>query len=451
MPVSIKGIGNRKKYWSYRRKISPLYNPRLVLHMERQLSSGLPYCEVCNDEHPVTGIPVNTKDGIRFPSGVYTESSGYRYRYIPQDESWRFETRFKFRKITPSPTVEFLFGYSSDDIGRYVSVVYGDYGEGNGIYLLIKDAGGAFPTHVHKMMDETHDRLLEWNHWNISYQAEEEEIHVMINHDDELIVIDKSGSPIGDIGTSGEEMYFATGGSSLAPGYDSDLEMVYIIIDAGTPIPYNSTKSVEFGGTDEYINVAHSADLSPVDGLTITAWFKILGGNLPSLVVKSDLSDGYGIFYNTFSDELVFFSDGIAGALSNGLVPNDGEWHFIAGVANGTESFLYVDDQVTSKDMGLSASTNDLWIGRLSTTGGFMVGNIDEVAIYDRALGPAEVLEIYNNGIPTDLSRLDSHDDCVMWLKMGEGDSNPNITDVKGTNNGVMHNMEDEDIVEDAP
>lgn len=449
MPISIKGIGNRKKYWSYRRKISPVYNPRMMLHMERQLSSGLPYCEICNDEHPTTGTPVNTKDGIRFPSGVYTERSGYRYSYIPEGKSWRFETRFKFRKVTPSPTVEFLFGYSTDDIGRYVSVVYGDYGEGQGIYLLIKDANGGFPTHMHKMMDDTHDRLLEWNHWNISYTPHE--LHVVINHDDELLYLDKSGSPVGDVGSSGEYMYFALGGASLAPGYDSDIEVVYILLDAGTPIPHASTKSLLFGGTDEYVNVSHSADLTPATGLTVTSWVKITGGNLPSFLAKSDISSGYGIGYNQATDQFFFFSQGLAGALVNGLVPNDGEWHFVAGVADGTESFLYVDNQVTSKNMGITTNGNDLWIGRLTPSAGYMVGNIDEVAIYDRALCPAEVLEIYNNHIPRDLSELDSYDDCVMWLKMGEGNSNPNITDVKGSNNGVMQNMEDGDIVEDTP
>jgi hypothetical protein len=101
-----------------------------------------------------------------------------------------------------------------------------------------------------------------------------------------------------------------------------------------------------------------------------------------------------------------------AGDLSGSRSINDGQWHHVAGVYDGTNMFLYVDGtlDVSMPATGLIPQNSDpVAIGAnvqayvppcgCNEPGYFFNGLIDEVSIYNRALTAQEIQAIYNAGI----------------------------------------------------
>jgi hypothetical protein len=76
----------------------------------------------------------------------------------------------------------------------------------------------------------------------------------------------------------------------------------------------------------------------------------------------------------------------------------DGAWHLVAAVKNGTDAFLYYDGELVASDHISS-------IGSISNTGNLLIGGgssgfngvIDEVKLWSRPLGAAEIYSEYEN------------------------------------------------------
>jgi hypothetical protein len=81
---------------------------------------------------------------------------------------------------------------------------------------------------------------------------------------------------------------------------------------------------------------------------------------------------------------------------------NDGQWHHVAGVYDGTNISLYVDGtlDVSQPDTGSILQNNQpVEIGQIAgAAGDIFNGLIDEVSIYHRALSASEIAAIYNAG-----------------------------------------------------
>ena len=87
---------------------------------------------------------------------------------------------------------------------------------------------------------------------------------------------------------------------------------------------------------------------------------------------------------------------------------------------------------------GLRTSANPVKVGSsVSGPGQTMIGYMDEVSIWSKALSTSEVANIYNSGTPTDISASGS---LVSWWRMGDNNSGAGttVTDVGGTGNGTL-------------
>ena len=73
----------------------------------------------------------------------------------------------------------------------------------------------------------------------------------------------------------------------------------------------------------------------------------------------------------------------------------DGDWHQIGFVTDGSSRILYADGIEVARDVtaGLEPATGGLYMGAASTpeSGTFFWGLIDDVRIYDTALGVEEI------------------------------------------------------------
>jgi hypothetical protein len=93
-----------------------------------------------------------------------------------------------------------------------------------------------------------------------------------------------------------------------------------------------------------------------------------------------------------------------SGAIATGDIGlNDGNWHHVVDVQRSkTDRELYVDNISRGTDttsIGTS-SLNRTTIGarRTATTGNYFNGIIDDVRVYNRALGIDEIEALYNSG-----------------------------------------------------
>jgi len=164
-----------------------------------------------------------------------------------------------------------------------------------------------------------------------------------------------------------------------------------------TPGKFNS--GIEFG-VGNYLEVGDSDSLDITDAITISCWAKVTGltGDHQSGVEKGAawIAGEYNL--------LPVYSGGVLLQMFDlpeecddeciGSSVSDGEWHFITGTWNGKIITVYIDakENRTLPCAGkLEKNTDPLFIGGRGGSQRWLVGVIDEVKIYNRALSADEI------------------------------------------------------------
>jgi len=199
---------------------------------------------------------------------------------------------------------------------------------------------------------------------------------------------------------------------------------------------FENLYSFEFDGSTDFISVADADNLSFGNGTTdspfsISAWIKIGQTTAQGIVTK------YGS--TSATREWLFYITG--GKLRLLLSSTNGGYNFATGTTNlsintwyhvactydgrgGSTAYngmtLYINgiaESVTTVNsiyVAMSNTSQNVEIGKHLTNE--LLGNIDEVAIFDVELSSTEVTNIYNSGVPNDISSLSP----VSWWRMGE-------------------------------
>ena len=160
--------------------------------------------------------------------------------------------------------------------------------------------------------------------------------------------------------------------------------------------------ALEFDGWNDCVFIPNESRFDITYQVTVSAWIKVkeFDKDWQAIVTKGDsawrlhrLRDTNSIAFhcNLYPDDW--------GA--NGSVNvNNGQWHHVAGVYDGTRAYLYVDGVLDGSEaaFGLIGTNNyPVMIGEnAEQTGRFWNGLIDDVRIYACALGPAEVYQLYS-------------------------------------------------------
>jgi hypothetical protein len=175
---------------------------------------------------------------------------------------------------------------------------------------------------------------------------------------------------------------------------------------------------LSFDGANDFVEVPHSTALNALP-LTITAWFRTSQsvGSLPGLITKYHGDDlpGYGIGLDrghlTCWYLVDFFSyiidDGADGAMP---FVADGQWHHVAFAVDAAGGRVYLDGSLVrfTPWEGFPAAVTTTQPVRFGwypgETGLFYNGDLDEVALWSRALTATEV----NQQIPGTLTGSES-------------------------------------------
>lgn len=284
------------------------------------------------------------------------------------------------------------------------------------------------------------------------------------------------------------------GGSSLAVGtYNIPVKAINyngedsetIVLTVSAP-PFSNTKSVQFNNQD-YIG-ANASLLDNVigrsgngsgssDAWTISFWIKPTNSSSGRVIFyygSNDTTNG-GIvevrLTSTNKLRLQYGSNNNYVRLQSPNALTVGDWQHITytydggttGASSGDINNYYSRFKIYID--GVNQTTNNShsnygWSGALSgqnlRVGKLVSGNtlngekIDELAIFDSDQS-ANVSNIYNSGIPFDLSTLAT--EPKHWWRMGDGDTYPYLQDNGTEGNCVfqMYNMTSADIVNDVP
>ena len=155
--------------------------------------------------------------------------------------------------------------------------------------------------------------------------------------------------------------------------------------------------ALSFNGTNAWVSVADSASLDLTTGLTLEAWVRpaVTGGWRTALAKDQPGSLAYGLYANSsgsFPGTEVFI--GSSRSL-NGTTPLPvGTWSHVASTYDGTILRLYVNGTQVSQLLvagSIATSSAPLHVGGNGVWGEWFNGSIDEVRVYNRALGAAEI------------------------------------------------------------
>lgn len=159
--------------------------------------------------------------------------------------------------------------------------------------------------------------------------------------------------------------------------------------------------------TASKIEVPHASSLSPTTAITLACWVNTTstGGQYHTMIAKGNTAqyilrvDGANNKYEVYLN----LGGVLRNAKSTSSVVN-GSWKFIVATYDGSAIKMYVDGTLeTTASFSGSIGTGSavLGLGMDITDGGsnvHLVGALDEVGMWSRALSDSEVTQLYNTG-----------------------------------------------------
>ncbi len=201
--------------------------------------------------------------------------------------------------------------------------------------------------------------------------------------------------------------------------------------------PY-SNYSLSFDGTGDYITISSIPSLEGATEMSISCWVKRNSTGHDRIFgwwgSASPYADQrrFGFAFDS-SNELLFQTspDGATMNFARSTATiTDTAWHHVAvtykaNSPNGIVKF-YIDGQQSATTGDASATiynlSTDYMIAFLApndSSGREFYGNIDELSVFTNELTSAQILEIYNNGKPGNLSNY-SGTAPISWWRLGE-------------------------------
>ena len=262
---------------------------------------------------------------------------------------------------------------------------------------------------------------------------------------------------------------------------------------------YSNSKSTSFDDTEYTIRTRQSGEFSNLQkssGQAMPAhsysmWFKAVspGANQPNNQSVFFAFSQLGTFSGTSYIDLRWLGPqsgnqrlrlqySVSGGSNRltlltdaGTIPADGTWKHIVVTYDGATDGLKIDTPYTlkiyingsevttsatnfSQNGGVADSNGPIeptYVGFGRNPSGFYLRQslIDEFGYWNQALTASQVSNLYNSGVPTDLTTFSPS--AAHVYRMGDGDTYPTIEDKVGSADQTMTNMASSNFVTDTP
>ena len=206
-------------------------------------------------------------------------------------------------------------------------------------------------------------------------------------------------------------------------------------------------------------SITINADLSSYSSITVSTWAKFVSSTGFQYVFDAGTYNAsgpagikLGISKIQTTNEIATY-DGLT-SHSTGVNVALNTWYHITVTHAGTTRKVYLNGSLIGTFVSGNLNLNAInYIGRFSLNTNFMDGSISNVSIWDTDLTSAQVTEIYNEGLPSNLNNHSAYSNLVSWWQLGSNSSfNTNWTvldEVTASgNNGTSVNMGEDAIVD---
>ncbi len=227
-----------------------------------------------------------------------------------------------------------------------------------------------------------------------------------------------------------------------------------------TDVPLFDNKSFEYDGVVDKLDCGNPVSLQITGNITLSAWINTTSSSTQDIIGKDSISSGtrsFNLVLVSGVARLTVFKSNSASSVNSTSSVDDGNWHHVLGVNDGTDLKIYVDGVLEGTNSGgggtFDNGTSDFNIGSRDAGPQSIIfnGAIDEPAIFDYALTSTQVLDIYGSGVPTDISSLNPLGHWRAENATFDG-SNWNITDSgSGGNDATSVSMTSTSRTSDVP
>ena len=204
--------------------------------------------------------------------------------------------------------------------------------------------------------------------------------------------------------------------------------------------------ALDFDGTNDYVSIANESNFDFTTAMTVEAWIKVdtFDKEWQAMVTKGD--NTWRLHRAASTNHISFGTDGVnITDLEGSTDVNDGQWHHIAGVFDGSNKYLYVDGNldafanvtgtIDTDNALVNIAENSQSIDR------YFDGRIDEVRIWNIARSGANISANMDTVLTGNESGL------VAYYKFDQT-SGTELYDHTGNDNlGTLQNMDDSDWV----
>ena len=224
-----------------------------------------------------------------------------------------------------------------------------------------------------------------------------------------------------------------------------------------------SPYALDFDGTNDYIDCGNDSSLNISGDLTLSIWVYLESDLTFNMVISKTIDANYRNYNFTIrptTRTITFYTNnGTYENTTTSLSVDLNTWTNIvisceSGVTNGTKFYFNNVLDTTTGTHTITGETSDLYFGVTKFTGSFanyFDGKLSNASIWNTNLTSAQVSEIYNEGVPSNLNNHSAYSSLVSWWQLGSNSSfntNWTVLDEKGSNNGTSVNMTEADIVD---
>ncbi len=185
-------------------------------------------------------------------------------------------------------------------------------------------------------------------------------------------------------------------------------------------------------GVNDDISVPNSTDFAFTNAMSVAGWINTTAGTDRYIATKHDDSFYFAVGGGSVAPhKLSFWLNGVSTSWFTGSTSvDDGQWHHVAATYDGAAMRLYVDGQLDAsapRTGTIQTGSSAILIGARAdgTNASNFPGLIDELGVYDRPLGSAEIQALASPGEPCAAASVGDSPRAVRALELSPPWPNP--------------------------